>query len=371
MKQKEIENFIYFLTNSKNLTKAQRLKRDQLLAKMVTTPPNDKVDETPLTNNSNAGVCVQHETSAIVNFLHQFTETNAKALKFTTHIWETNAEGHYDYSDFKEFKTAYLEILTKREPSLYTIQPLCKHLWQIITNFLINDEPKYSWSEFKLKIGYNKYLEKWMNENPGKQPFAMPLRTLPAKYQHTELVNGRYLVNFGHVVDVFKNCIEFRDNDLYYFIKELFKSSDHILDEDLLESLRGISFYTDTELVKDALRIIASNMRSEFPKINIRAIIAENSVRLTITQVGSFSDRDINDPKIRASSKTGQMCSIISRLKNLCDFSIESRFRVDNIFKYCCINYLSSEEKESLKFIKDVDCPGFSYILTFYTYSEK
>lgn len=370
MEQKDLQEFLYFFTRNKSLTRRQLHKRDQLLARdyMVSSESRPSIDESGLVD---MGQCLLHDTTTIVDFLHQFTESDAKALKYTTHIWDKNVNGDYDFANFREFKNAYKEILEKREPTLRRIQPLCNHLWQIIMNFLINDEPNYPWSEFKLKIGYNKYLEKWMNENPGKQPFAMPLRELPSNLQHNEIVNGRYLVNFGNVVDVFKKCIEFRDNDLFYDVRDIFKSSDHIIDEEQLESLRGISFYTDTERVKDAMKIIAGNMRPEYPSIIIRVYHHHDNIQISITQVGSFSDKDVLDPKLVGVSGVGQLCEIRNCLKNLCDFSVESRFRVNNELKHCRINYLSSVEKEFLDVINSDECLGFTYILTFYNYIKK
>ena len=376
MKQKEIENFIYFLTNSKNLTKAQRLKRDQLLAKTCISPEERK----PTVDKFGAfhvGHCPPHDTASVVNFLHQFTEGKSLALKYTTHFWDKDiSTGEYPYSNFNEFKEAYLKILNdKNSRPLESIRLKCDHLWQTVKNFLVNTEAKYTWSEFKLKIGYNIYLEKWMNENPGIQPFSMPISAFPEEVRPKSLINGKTLVYFNDAVEIFKHCIEFRDNDLYFAVKKIFSESpDFIINQDFLKTLRGKTFYTDTELVKDALRIIAHNIfsRPAYPHLEIKSDLVndENGQRvvLKILQIDSFSDKDILDPKIIANTDKGDLSRIKAKLENLCDFSVESRFSANGEFKPCRINYLTSKKdgEDMVVEIAESDCRGFTYILTFY-----
>ena len=371
--EKELQEFIYFFTHNKSLTRTQQLKRDALLARdyVGLKYPNNGSHE----NKSNMSLL--HTPQKVVAFLHQFTEKNTLALKYTSHYWDKNSDGNYPYASFKEFKEAYMAILNNKEGRpLSEIRPLCAHLWMIIKNFLVNDDGKYPWSEYKLKIGYNRYLGKWMDENPNIQPFSMPLSDLPEEFQPKELIRGKNLVYFNDVVDIFKHCIEFRDNDLYYDVLNIFKESpDHSVDKDLLNTLRGRAFYTDTELVKDAIRIIASNIfqRSEYPELKIScSLIGREKIELRILQVGSFSYKNVGDPKITANSNDGDMARIREKLRNLCDFSIESIFRVNEEPKNCRINYLTSKEGlQKVELISDKECLGFSYILTFYTYSNE
>ena len=375
MERKELQEFIYFLTRSKQLSRAQQRRRDSLLARDFFA----STEKRPAINKSGAldvGQCLLHNTTIIVNFLHQFTESGSLALKYTTHLWDKNNEtGEYPYHNFSEFKESYLKILNDKEARpLENIRSLCMHLWQIISNFLINDEPKYPWSEFKLKIGYNKYLKEWMDANPNVQPFSMPISAFPKEIQ-PKRINGKTLIYFNDVVDVFKHCIEFRDNDLYYSTKQIFSENpDFKLNQVLLETLKGRSIYTDTELVKDAMRIIAHNIfpRSEFPKLEISANLVNDEVGqriiLKILQLDSYSEKDILDPKIVAVVGDGDINRIKSKLINLCDFSIESRFRINGVSTPCRINYLSSnsDNMDKVNLIDESMCRGFAYILTFY-----
>lgn len=371
----DIKDFEYYITHNKSLTRAQLARRDFLLArdlsvKKTETFPLNFGDEEQLNNR----ICEYHEPQNIFKFLHKFTINNT-ALKYTTHFWDKNPnDDKYAYDNFDDFKSKYKEDIEQGENNLDSIYPLCKHLWEIVKNFLMQDDPKYSWSEYKIKMGYNKYVKEWMNANPGIQPASMPISAFPKELQPEGLINGKVLSYFSDVINIFKHCIEFRGNDLYLSVLKNFKSSDHILDKKDLETLKGCAIYTDTWLVKEALGIIAGNViqRSMYPelKISCRSLtIGENGVtQLRVLQVNSFSNRDINHAKIKASSNEGDFSRIKDKLKNLCDFSVESKFRIGNDFRHCRINYLSSDENtEDIVYLDNEECQGFTYILTFYT----
>lgn len=357
---------------------------------------------------------LEHDPEFISRFLHQFTEKECQALKFTTHYWDEDSEsGEYNYKSFEDFKNGdngyrkilesgvksldsykalYSDVLRKTTdqsqyvPSLMSILHYrCEHLWKIINNFLLVDDPskdneqwKYQWGEHKLLIGYNKFLKKWMDENPQQQPFAMPLSYLPQELIPQTLINGKQLNDFGDVVEIFKHSIEFRDDDLYKAVIKIFKSSDIIVNKELLSTLKGSNFFTDTSLVKEALRIIAGNIfqRSEHPNVEIRCYSKMEADRKRITleilQVDSYSHRDVTDAKINPNSKEGDLATIRTKLRNLCDFSIESRFKVDGVLKPLRINYLASNynqytEREE---IAEKECKGFKYLLHFYNYTK-
>ena len=335
MEQKELLEFIHFFTHNRSLTRTQKHKRDMLLARDYVNKGLTAISfQKEMANNN---INILHDPFSIVSFLHQFTESKSLALKYTSHFWDKDpSTGDYPYKNFREFKKAYMDILTNEDGRpLQKTNRLCNHLWQIIQNFLVNDEAIFPWSEFKLKIGYNKYLEQWMNENPNHQPASMPISMFPEDIQPKTLIKGKTLVYFSDVIDVFKQCIEFRDNDLYFTILKIFKESpDHIIDMNLLKTLRGRNLYTDTEMVRDALSIIAHNIfqRSGFPELKINChlmdIDGREAIRLKILQVGSYSYRNINDSKITACSGDGDIGRIVTKLRNLCDFSVESIFRI-------------------------------------------
>ncbi len=373
-RNRDIQDFVYFMIHSKSLTRGQQAKRDTLLAKDLIRPQMDtstsKTIEEDWVQPDNR-ICEFHEPQKVYEFLHKFTINNT-ALKYTTHFWDKNFEtGEYKYKKLGDFKSDYMKEIDGFD--YRTFKP--KHLGLIVKNFLDPDENiNYSWSEHKLKIGYNSFVGEWMVANPGLQPASMPIYEFPKYLQPNGLVSGKVLSYFSDVIDIFKHCIEYRDNDLYISFRRIFKSADHIIDKEALNTIRGRSIYTDTELVNEALRIIAGNIfqRPMFPKLKISCNSASRGdnkiIQLRILQVGSFSNRDINDEKLKGKSEEGVFYSIKEKLRNLCDFSVESNFRIGNEIRHCRINYLSSVgTTEDYEFIDNQECEGFTYILTFYT----
>ena len=368
MERKELQEFIYFLTRSKQLSKVQQRKRDYLLARDYSH------SEMPLADEND--VVKSHDPYIIVSFLHQFTENKTQALKYTTHYWDKNSDGRYVYDSFDDFKSQYMHILNdESNRPISSIKGLTfeNHLWHIVWSFLVSDAPE-KWSQYNIEIGYNKYLKAWMDKNPNMQPFSMPLTDLPASMRPKHPINGKQLIYFSDVVNVFKRCVEFRDNDFYFTVKRIFSESpDFIINSTSIETLRGRSFYTDTELVINALRIIASNIfqRPQFPNIDIQCELVKNQIiSLRITQVGSYADKDVNDSKITASNQNGDLSRIMSFLQNLCDFSVVSRFRENEELKYLKIDYLSDSRARRINEINENDCSGFTYVLIFYIHTN-
>ena len=372
---RDIEYLVNYITNCKSLTREQRSKRDYLLARDLSMPKSDTTSISKDEGNQpNTRICEFHKPQKVFEFLHKFTLNNT-ALKYTTHFWDKNPEdGKYAFDSFEDFKFKYKEDLESGDCCLSSIYTSCKHLWAIVKNFLIQDNPKYTWGEHKLKIGYNKYVGEWMSANTDHQPASMPLSSFPEEIQPKGLINGKVLSYFGDVIEIFKRCIEFRDNDLYISVWKIFKSADHNIDKKELEFLKGRAIYTDTELVKDALRIIAGNIfqRPMYPELKISCESSTSgegkTLQLRILQVGSYSNRDVNDSKMKAAEEEGDFHRIKDKIRNLCDFAVESKFRIGNEIRHCRINYLSSKENtDDIVFIDDAECEGFTYILTFYT----
>lgn len=413
--QIDAELFVNKLCNAPSLTSEAKKK---IISLLVQTNMSKKTTAQQLAHEKKKQDLVKenpglyHDPEFVSRFLHQFTEKECQALKFTTHYWDEDSEsGEYNYKSFDDlkngengyrkilesgfktldsYKALYSDVLRKTAyqrqyvPSLMNILHFrCEHLWKIINNFLLVDDPnkdneqwKYQWGEHKLRIGYNQYLKNWMDENPQQQPFAMPLSYLPSELIPKTLINGKQLNDFGSVVELFKHCIEFRDDDLFKAVKKIFKSSDIVVNKELLNTLKGTTFFTDTSLVKEALRIIAGNIfhRSEHPNVEIRCYseMEANKKRITleVLQVDSYSHRDVTDAKINPNSTEGDLATIKTKLRNLCDFSIESQFKVSGILRPLRINYLTSnynqyKEREE---ITEKECRGFKYLLHFYNY---
>lgn len=309
------------------------------------------------------------DTKIICTFLQQFAKKDA--LKYTTHNWDENTDTKQkQYDNYDAFREQYCVILSQWKDS---VSAKCPLLWNLISNFMLEEEGGQEWSEHNIKVGYNKFLKKWMDEHPEEQPKDMPLSEFPQDIR-PGIINKRSVSCFGDIIEVFKNCIEFRDDELYSMVRSVFKSAKLKFDTDNLECLKGRNFYTDTELVEKAVRIIAANIAQHgetsevFVEYKYEKFEKMNKMQISILHIGSFSNKDIKDRKITAENKDGAMATIKDLLRNLCDFAVESKFRVKDKILPLHISYLISDTNESgIYQIPDEECEGFKYILTFYT----
>lgn len=364
--------FVSMLMKDSSLSEKNKEKIIELLAKELR-----KVEYRVEKNGEEESRSI-HAPRKVVDFLSKFTRKDS-VLKYTTHLWDLNpGDKQLEFDGYEDFVGKY-------KPEVENLYDYNPQLHFLIRNFLISDketkDSKYWWGKYRLKVGYcfpKDVMRNWMNANPGKRPFAMPLSVLPEEYIPQERINDKTLVYFEDIVEIFKCAIEFRDNNLYYLVKNVFRNSDTQVDPDKLETLKGKCFYTDTFQVEQALQIIAGNirMRSTSPSVEISAeeqIIGEDRfVVLNILHVDSYSDKSIDDDKLNLKNSKGQMKDIKDKLCSLCDFSVESRFREYESSKYFRIDYLY--DRNANKFPRRIrideehidNCRGFKYILKFY-----
>ena len=396
MEQNNIELFIKFLLSNKALDHIQKREVSKLLARDAsyiqsitniqrevvgeTNPASDSTSSENVTNqDTSEGIIVNEpykptiiDTETIYRFLHLFGEK--EALKYTTHIWDKSKEQEgFIYENFAAFKKQYSKILMEWSKRINDLGN--GDLWNLIRNFLLNDDGNYYWSEYKIRVGYNKYLAQWMDNNPGKRPSSMPLTEFPEDIR-PGVINKRTLDSFNDIIDIFKKCIEFRDDNFYRTVKNSFKSKSFNVDKEKLNDLKGVAFYTHTQMVKEALEIIAANIfnRKDYPNIEITLNRQEDeqgsAIQLGILQVGSYSNKDLFDSKVLGFDQDGDIYTLKEKLNNLCDFSVESKFRINNELRCFHIDYLTSDKEcqNGIRPISEQDCLGFKYILTFHTY---
>jgi hypothetical protein len=202
----------------------------------------------------------------------------------------------------------------------------------------------------------------------------MPLSILPKELR--PIVNKKVLGNFEEVGLLFKKEIQFRGNDLYNDVKRIFASAEYEKNAQKLETLQGIEFYTSTRQFKSALYLVKDNIiarSSEHNKVSIYAEIhdesneAEKYVDICIDQLDSFSDKNINDDKLMLKGNIGQIGDIKRKLVSLCDFFIESRFKIKGKKSFARIDYLKdSDISREPEITRIDDCDGFKYCFRFY-----
>lgn len=332
--------------------------------------------------NKNEPGSIMHSPKEIVNFLKLFSNSSS-ALKYTTHTWDKTSDGSFAYSSYDDFIKQCAEDFYEKyrdEDNQNRIYKCSYQLFYTIKDFLFRkeDNEKYKgWGQHHIKIGYSyppNVLKKWMDENPGKQPGSMPLSILPKELRPT--VKKKVLGNFDEIGLLFKKEIQFRGNDLFNDVKRIFTSTEFEVNAQKLETLQGVEFYTCTGLFKSALSIVKDNITarsSEYNKVEIYADIhdenneLEKYVDICIDQLESFSDKNINDDKLMLKDGIGQIADIKKLLISLCDFYVESRFKIKGKKNFARIDYLKGTDISAKPEVTNIqECDGFKYCFRFY-----
>lgn len=308
-----------------------------------------------------------HNTRTVYDFLNLFKKEDG--LKYTTHSWD-------GIDMFKDFDALHNHVRKKFLHEGKELEQRCSHLYKQLYSFLLALDGDSKWEDIdgnEIQIGYNKYLKAWMDKT-GKSPFDM-LSINDHFPQDKTPSTGRALNGFRDVVNRFKQVIEFRTDgytlyDMMCDIADEYREKGFDIEEYSLESFEGIRFYTDTIQVRNVLRMILGSLldHSTCPKVRLQCKKETERnglsvIKIEIIHIGSFADVDVNSDKIEK-----QGIHIQKKLKSLCDYSIESRFKNG---KFYHVDLLVSEDNpkaiEEPKF-EVKDCEGFKHILTFYDY---
>lgn len=322
-----------------------------------------------------------HNPKKLADLLNKFS-LETSPIKYSTHPIERNEQ----FNNFDDFVSNF------KEEELIEIKKLNSDLWDyLIYPFLFqsNDELRldkdkrvidsFYWGEHKLRLGWKyKNLLKEMFE---KQQAISNTKIYPLlikidkQYQPELRIEGKFLNTWNDFVEIFKNEIEFRYHNLEKTIKSITAPLNTNFNDNIeFEGLSGLNFYTYTSKIKEALLLLiypynkyaaASN-----PKLIIRGKYyeVEKKIEIRIINVNSYWDAilDGDIDKVSLKSGKGQLRQVQKLLYGLCDWSLETRLRVDNNYTYCRINYLSPKYKE-LPIEKNIErIIGHTHILTFY-----
>lgn len=321
----------------------------------------------------------KHDPEKVVNWLKLFT-TNTH-IKYSTHIWDENKYETYESfisglnSDFKDYNFNDLQYYND---NLYW-EKIYPFLFQKdLTKIQKEGKKSFGWGQYKIKIGwqYPDTLKDWSElyfDNKGsqsKKPMEMELsdNILPSNN-----IKGKKAKYFEDIVNIFKEEIEFRDNSLYIEVKILIKQELPNYEITGIETLKGRTFYTNTQNVIDAIRKIFKMIkdRSESNNIKINAIKKDKELIIEILHINSFSYKEIDHPKLQLEGGSGNLAPLRNKLISLCDFAIESKFRDTkgeiNDFR---IEYLYKGVDENnwsprIKIINTEKAEGFKFILSF------
>jgi len=321
--------------------------------KIIDVPTKVKAEEKPIP--------VFHKPKELVALLKNFS-VNDSALKYTTHSWDAGRDANM-FKDLSEFlsiaKFQYSEFS-------YALKGLSENLNGKIYNFLFNKEiAKSGWGDINPKkriyFGWSspELLEACKNDislNP--EDFI-----LPEKFQIQR--SGKTLQKFKHIIDVFKNEIEVRDENSALLNLILQKHDNYLISFSApkVSNLENKTFYTDIQWLGKALDLIFEGIQKYPQHPVVEYAVTENNndrLVLTILHRNSFKNGlSIYDDKLNL--KRGDFSTIKDKLQNLCDWSIESEF-AEGAYR---INYLVSDN-ENPAYEKIMSAEGFKHILTFY-----
>jgi len=324
-----------------------------------------------------------HNPEKVVNWLKLFTKEESH-IKYSTHLWDDNKYSSYELfitGLMKEYKEERLKDLENYNYNLFW-EKIYPFLFQNkLTAIQISGEKPYGWGRHKIKIGWQfpDVLKEWCSlffDNKsvgGKKPMEIEL---PQELLPETRINGKTIKYFEDVVNLFKEEIEFRNNNLYIEVMTLVKQELSLfkINSEELETLKGRSFYTNTEYVIKAISRILKLIKSypENNQVSIKAFTTmdEKNLILEIFQLNSFSLKELNHPKIKLEDNSGDLSILRTTLWSLCDFSIESRFRDEkNNIVSALIEYLYEGVDENNRqpriTIIDKVADGFKYILKF------
>ena len=321
--------------------------------KIIDVPTKVKAEEKPIP--------VFHKPKELVALLKNFS-VNDSALKYTTHSWDAGRDANM-FKDLSEFlsiaKSQYSEFS-------YALKGLSENLNGKIYNFLFNKEiAKSGWGDINPKkriyFGWSspELLEACKNDislNP--EDFI-----LPEKFQIQR--SGKTLQKFKHIIDVFKNEIEVRDENSALLNLILQKHDNYLISFSApkVSNLENKTFYTDIQWLGKALDLIFEGIQKYPQHPVVEYAVTENNndrLVLTILHRNSFKNGlSIYDDKLNL--KRGDFSTIKDKLQNLCDWCIESEF-AEGAYR---INYLVSDN-EKPAYEKIMSAEGFKHILTFY-----
>lgn len=302
-----------------------------------------------------------HTPKDLVTFLKKFSVNNS-ALKYTTHSWDAGRDSNM-FKDLTEFlsiaKSQYNEFS-------HTLKGLSKNLNGKIYNFLFNKEiAKSGWGDINPKkriyFGWSSpELLEACNKDISLNPEDF---ILPEKYQVQRA--GKTLQKFKHIIDVFKNEIEVRDENSA-LLNLILQKHDHYLinfSAPKISNLENKTFYTDIQWLSKALDLIFKGIQDRPQHRIVEYLVTENNnekLVLNILHKESYKKgTTIYDEKLNLTR--GDLGPIKDYLTNLCDWSIESEF-AEGAYR---INYLVSD-KDIPAYEKIMSAEGFKHILTFY-----
>lgn len=411
MKRKELQEFLYFFTHNKSLTRAQQMKRDALLARdyanmagLLEALPSPLIKSESDGNKNNpledsgrkhrSGVEENTKYTSphnIQKFLREFNQEDL--LKYTCHQIDTDevienickecSTDQYEYAKHVELIGIHFDMLVQkfRKESIY----LDSKMYALISTYLTGSTGKKDkrqikdWSSNGIDVNWNSpEIHKWATEHPHIIPspgknIAKKQKsngyTLPSAFKSN--ITGTRIKSFSELVIFFKNQFHIRkDNSLRTILE---KVNSKWKPEEVQISFFDKQFNDNVELFTDVdkfiqayqaiVKICIENRRNKKEPIQIELSFFDDaesrSTYFCIHHLNTVYKKTSKNSIERIG--TSQSNLISNQINGLCDLFIEAKFG-DGI---CGKLNLWNDDKE-FKFLPLQDnITGVKYILKF------
>ena len=388
---RDIQDFVYYMTHSKSLTREQQAKRDKLFARDCGAgqeePDGTKGDNSP-SNKQTKYIPYR----ILREFLYRFNQDGI--LKYTCHeidtdetikdICEKCSTNKYSIKKHSKIISLAYESLIK---SLHydNIYP-DKNMYSLILVYLTGTTKsgQTKWSSLNIDTNWaSKELLEWGNNNPGIIP--TPGRNIAKKQRNNgyELpsalrsnLTGRRILTLSELVLYFKSLFHIRrDNSLQEILaytneKEGYSSRNiNIVFSDTAFK-NNIELLTDVDKLTQAYKRIikiCKNSHKEGDPVNIQLSFFEekDSIYFCIHDKNSVYGKSLKAATERIGKDQSEL--IEKQINGLCDLYIEADFDNQEFAKIALWNEHSNPlgGKPNIEIEKIDNCQGVKYILKF------
>lgn len=333
MNQKELKEFIYFFTHCKSLSRNQKSRRDNLLARDLVG--KKEITKAPRKRKSTAFVQLSPLTTA--TFFSKFNDP--MALKYLTHDFDANDDErpHTMPALIKQVK----EIIDNKGLDMP------KSLWALINGFFANGKWFDTYGQIHSSTFTDKSWTAWSETNK-MHPISNP--------------------DFKNEIMTFRSTVRVVPPMLQEMVDKL---KTEISLNITTEKLGRADFYTNSCILRDVIRRILNTMnnrKASYPNVSIAYKRSQDSEgrmlrHLVITQKGSYAIKPLSEIKGRMdrNAEAGDFGAIRKMLNGYCYWSVTTIWG-DEPYKW---NILKSSDVDDIEPIKG-DVEGFTHELTFY-----
>lgn len=340
MEQKELQEFLYFFTHNKSLTRAQQFKRDALLARdFFSQKDGIKNRKDDKDNSDNNKVFKALSALDTAYFLALFNEP--MGLKYLTHDFDPISDGRPQ--SLENLHTQVKELLNKKDLNIPS------SLWSPINRYL---EGGKKWCD-TFGVEHSSYIV-----DPKWKEWCLQNKMHPINNPNfaNEILSFRSTIRL--VSPLLKDICDRAKKGLMINVKEV--------------KLEKADFYTNTYILYMVMKRILSMMNrraSKNPDVVVsykRTTDAHGRMlrQIILTQFGSYADTSLDDLKNRLTNdpEAGDFGSIRNSLNGYCLWQVESLWE-GQPFRW---NLLKTEEMPETEEISKDSVAGFTHILTYY-----